>query len=113
MFSRESLLGSDPGLAPLTVVSVATSSQGGGTIADIGDGWYRYTPPAGPDAADLFTYALQRPMARRPPAPCASPSSPNRRARIRRRSRYCRGNRWACASSAFPDAPIASRAARR
>lgn len=58
-FSASSLLVNDLGVAPLAVVNVATSSDNGGTITDLGGGQYRYTPPAGPDQPDRFTYTLQ------------------------------------------------------
>lgn len=58
-FNVSFLLVNDLGVAPLAVVNVATSSDNGGTIADLGSGQYRYTPPAGPDQPDRFTYTLQ------------------------------------------------------
>jgi hypothetical protein len=57
-FSGESLIRNDQGSAPLTLQSVAASSASGGMIADLGGGWYRYTPPVGPDASDSFTYVV-------------------------------------------------------
>jgi hypothetical protein len=40
------------------VSSIAPTSTAAGAIADLGDGWYRYTPPPGPDGPDTFTYTV-------------------------------------------------------
>ena len=58
-FSTAALLRNDLGDAPLAVIALDTTSAGGGTLTDLGEGWYRYTPPTGPEAADHFTYTLQ------------------------------------------------------
>ncbi|MBE7501475.1 MAG: cadherin-like domain-containing protein [Verrucomicrobiales bacterium] len=57
-FSSASLSRNDVGAAPLSVSSIAPTSTAGGAIADLGDGWYRYTPPPGPDGPDTFTYTV-------------------------------------------------------
>ncbi len=58
-FSGAFLIRNDQGSAPLSLVSVAATSTGGGTLTDLGGDWYRYTPPAGPDAPDTFTYEVR------------------------------------------------------
>jgi len=59
-FSGASLIRNDHGMPPLSLDSVAGTSMGGGTITGPdADGWYRYTPPAGPDAPDNFTYVVR------------------------------------------------------
>jgi hypothetical protein len=59
-FSGASLIRNDQGAPPLSLVSVAATSAGGGVIfGPFGGGWYRYTPPAGPDAPDTFTYVVR------------------------------------------------------
>ncbi len=59
-FSGAALIRNDLGATPLTLQSVAAASAGGGAITGPdGDGWYRYTPPAGPDAPDSFTYVVR------------------------------------------------------
>jgi hypothetical protein len=59
-FSGASLTRNDHGTPPLSLDSVAGTSMGGGTIiGPDADGWYRYTPPAGPDAPDNFTYVVR------------------------------------------------------
>jgi hypothetical protein len=59
-FSATSLLGndSDPDGDPLAVTSVDSASTGGGTIASLGGGSYRYTPGATFTGTDTFTYAI-------------------------------------------------------
>jgi hypothetical protein len=59
-FSGASLIRNDQGAPPLSLVSVAGTSTGGGVIfGPFSGGWYRYTPPAGPDAPDTFTYVVR------------------------------------------------------
>jgi hypothetical protein len=59
-FSAASLLGndSDPDGDPLAVTSVDSASTGGGTIASLGGGSYRYTPGATFTGTDTFSYAI-------------------------------------------------------
>ena len=59
-FTAASLLAndSDPDGDPLAVTSVASPSIGGGSIANLGGGSYRYTPGATFTGTDTFTYSI-------------------------------------------------------
>ena len=59
-FTGASLLAndSDPDGHAIAVTSVASSSSGGGTIANLGGGSYRYTPAATFSGADTFGYSI-------------------------------------------------------
>ncbi len=58
-FTGASLIRNDQGNAPLRLVSLSNTSSGGGSLTGPdADGWYRYTPPAGPDVPDTFTYMV-------------------------------------------------------
>ena len=59
-FSAASLLAndSDPDLQAIAVTSVASTSSGGGTIANLGGGSYRYTPAATFSGVDTFGYSI-------------------------------------------------------
>jgi hypothetical protein len=58
-FSAAGLIRNDLGGPPLTVSALAATSASGGTLTDLGGGWHRYTPPAGSEAADSFTYTVR------------------------------------------------------
>ena len=59
-FTAASLLAndSDPDGQVIAVTSVASSSSGGGTIANLGGGSYRYTPAATFSGVDTFGYSI-------------------------------------------------------
>jgi Concanavalin A-like lectin/glucanases superfamily/Bacterial Ig domain len=59
-FSATSLLAndSDPDGDPLVVNSVASSTTGGGSVASLGGGSYRYTPGATFTGTDTFSYSI-------------------------------------------------------
>ena len=59
-FTAASLLAndSDPDLQAIAVTSVASTSSGGGTIANLGGGSYRYTPAATFSGVDTFGYSI-------------------------------------------------------
>jgi hypothetical protein len=48
----------DPYDVDLTIADIDTTSAEGGTIEDIGSGYYRYTPPANFFGTDTFTYTV-------------------------------------------------------
>jgi len=46
-------------IGSLVIVSFQASSSNGGVISDLGDGVFSYTPPAGYEGQDTFTYTVK------------------------------------------------------